>query len=83
MKMRHDLGQVTGQAVRRRGVMNPSVIARTIRQAAQDAVLTLLTAAPDSPEGSAAPPRTAWLAHKHGLAAMLDAYESHPLRPRH
>ena len=50
--------------------------ARTIRQAAHDAVRALLTSAPDSPEGSAALREvTAWLAHKHGLAAVLDLAE--------
>jgi hypothetical protein len=50
--------------------------ARTIRQAAHDAVRALLTASPDSPEGSAALREvTAWLAHEHGPAAVLDLAE--------
>ena len=50
--------------------------ARTIRQAAHDAVRALLTAAPDSPEGSAALRAvTAWLAREHGPGAVLDLTE--------
>src|SRR4051812_18921714 len=49
---------------------------RTIRQAAHDAVRALLTTAPDSPEGSIALREvTAWLAHEHGAAAVLDLAE--------
>ena len=48
---------------------------RTIRQAAHDAVRTLLTAPPDSPEGSAALREvTAWLARARP-AAILELAE--------
>jgi hypothetical protein len=50
--------------------------ARTIRQAAHDAVHALLAAAPDSPEGSAAlRDVTVWLAREHCLAAVVDLAE--------
>jgi hypothetical protein len=46
--------------------------ARTIRQAAHDAVRALLAAAPESPDGSPALREvTVWLG-EHGLAAVLD-----------
>jgi hypothetical protein len=50
--------------------------ARTIRQAAHDAVHALLAAAPDSPEGSAALREvTVWLAREHCLGAVVDLAE--------
>jgi hypothetical protein len=50
--------------------------ARTIRQAAHDAVRALLTAPPDSPDGSAALCEvTAWPEHEYGPAALLDLAE--------
>lgn len=46
------------------------------RSAAHDAVRALLTAPPDSPEGSAALREvTAWLAREHGPAAAFDLAE--------
>jgi hypothetical protein len=60
--------------IRAKSAVDP--YARTIRQTAHDAVRALLTAAPDSPEGSAAPREvTAWLAHEHGPTAVLDLAE--------
>lgn len=50
--------------------------ARTVRQAAHDAVRALLAAPPDSPEGSAALREVvAWLAREHGPGAVLDLAE--------
>ncbi len=50
--------------------------ARTIRQAAHDAVRALLTTPPDSVEGSVAlRDVTAWLAREHGPEAVRDLAE--------
>jgi len=50
--------------------------ARTIRQAAHDAVRALLTAPPDSCEGSVAlRDVTAWLEREHGPEALRDLAE--------
>ena len=50
--------------------------ARTVRQAAHDAVRALLTTPPDSAEGSVALRGvTAWLAREHGPDALRDLAE--------
>lgn len=50
--------------------------ARTVRQAAHDAVRAVLAAPPDSPEGSVALREVvAWLAREHGPGAVLDLAE--------
>jgi DNA-directed RNA polymerase specialized sigma subunit len=59
-----------------RAMSAADLYARTIRQAAHDAVRALLTAPRDSAEASVALREvTAWLAHEHGPTAVLDLAE--------